>query len=187
MLIPGMMRNTELCQNAYTWFEGHFEDVGDYEPTVDQIHLDLCEKVDIYETYKKEMIIRHGDPDGGFLEISSWLQIWNESFPFVKIRQYKQVSGKCWTCYYINNGRDQARTKTELKAFKELHQMHKMGSYMLERRQYKNRREYATQPENSHRICSIIIDGMDQNHSLLPRFGTDVSTTDEFIVTLLAF
>jgi hypothetical protein len=43
--------------------------------------------------------------------------------------------------------------------------------------QYQKRREYALRPENKDRVCSIIIDGMDQQHSLIPQLGPNVSST----------
>lgn len=163
------MRNTEKSINAINWFEKHFLDYGDSSPTENQIHLDLCDKIDIWAIYRNEMKTFYG-PDSHY-DYTTWLQIWKTAFSYVKIRVYKQVNGKCWTCYYINEGRAKSTSKKELAAYRELHQLHKMGNFMLERRKYKNRRDHALQHENCNTVCSIIIDGMDQNHSLLPNFG----------------
>jgi hypothetical protein len=175
-VLPGVLRNSESYINAALWFESHFYNYGDSEPTVSEVHLELCDKIDIYNTYKNEILVTHGNPDG-VLSLAKWLEVWATCFSFVKIRVYKQVNGKCWTCYYINDGRQKATSRAALETFKKLHLMHKAGLYCLERIAYKRRRDYALLPENSDRVCSIIIDGMDQNHSLIPQLGPDVSVT----------
>ena len=43
-----------------------------------------------------------------------------------------------------------------------------------ERGRYRARRDYAM--ENSDRVASIVIDGMDQNHCIIPNLGTTHST-----------
>ena len=119
--------------------------------------------------------------------------MWKKSFSHVKIREYKQVTGKCWDCYHINEGRKKAETTAEMEAFKYIHLLHRGGLYMTERKKYVNnytdlaflrsiitqftifryreRVAFATRPENQKKVLSMIIDGMDQSHSNIPNLG----------------
>ena len=40
-------------------------------------------------------------------------EMWNKLFNIVKIRQVKRVSGKCWTCAYINELRQLKKGKVK--------------------------------------------------------------------------
>jgi hypothetical protein len=51
-------------------------------------------------------------------------------FPWVKIREYKQVSGKCWTYHWINDVRKKSDDAVVTQAAKRLHQLHRGGLYI---------------------------------------------------------
>ena len=94
------------------WFEDFFKSCGDIQPTVEGIHLDLTTKESIYKIYEKDMWMQYYPnhcmdinsssykkfDDLEIVSFSVWKNIWTYSFPFCKIRKYKQVTGKCWTC-----------------------------------------------------------------------------------------
>ena len=88
--------------------------------------------------------ISNKDPLTGDIEVKNpyvdfkiFIDIWNNVFPYVRIRVYKSVSGKCWTCHYINELRRTTRDSKILKAAKDLHQLHRGGMFHLERKRLK--------------------------------------------------
>jgi hypothetical protein len=125
--------------------------------------------------------------------------LWVNIFPYVRIRVYKSVTGKCWTCHEINRIRRESRDSKVLLAAKRLHQLHRGGMFQLERKRlktiicfiqnicfnlihtnyiiisYKKRVHKASLPENLHSIMSIILDGMDTQHCNIPLMGQDVA------------
>jgi hypothetical protein len=87
------------------------------------------------------------------VSFESWKSIWLYSFPHCKIRRYKNVTGKCWTCYAINSRRAKAGSGHLGVAYKKLFAMHRGGLFMLERREYKRRALKAQSPENRDKVC----------------------------------
>lgn len=63
------------------------------------IHLEKQHKKNIWEEYVGDCEY-HEDPH---LSYNSFLKIWRECFPHVKIRSYKQVSGTAHHRYNIYN------------------------------------------------------------------------------------
>lgn len=157
MLKMGTMRRTQ-CE-TFLWFKDHFNLVGDFQPNSEQVHLDLIEKTEIYDMYVNEI----GSENA--LCYSSWRKFWSEIFPEVTIRQWKNVTGKCKHCGYINAGRRTAKSSEEIAAFRKLHILHKSGLFMMERLSYHKRRAEA---EADDTIFSGIIDVMDNNHCQCP-------------------
>lgn len=144
MTQAAMTRNNLLHQRTIEWLAEHFFEHSDSEPNRLEVHVDLCDKADIYKIYKNEMKTYYSYEkdkiiaDNHYLEYSKFIDIWNNVFPWVKIRVYKAVSGKCWVCYWINDIRKQAEDSAVLRAAKRLHQLHRGGLYMLERKRYIN-------------------------------------------------
>jgi hypothetical protein len=67
--------------------------IGDAMPNTDgHIHLEKQLKKGIWEEYRDDFV-HHDRP---YLSYNSFCQIWRDSFPHVRIRAYKQVSGKLW-------------------------------------------------------------------------------------------
>lgn len=173
-----MTRHESKYVECVIWLDKHFSYYGDVSPTTGQIHLDYCEAKEIYEQYSYDMKITypHQVFNSVAVDYTTFLKNWNSIFPHVSIRAYKQVSGKCKICFFITEGRKGSKTRTQLKAFQEAHQLHKMGMFMLERISYKKRRDEAM--ENNKEIASIIIDGMDQNHCRIPNLANQLSFPD---------
>lgn len=139
MTQAAMTRNNILHQRTIDWLGDHFFEHSDSEPNRLEVHVDLCDKADIYKIYKNEMkafysFDNNNKHDELYLNYSTFINIWNNVFPWVKIRVYKAVSGKCWVCYWINDIRKQSEDSAVLRAAKRLHQLHRGGLYMLERK-----------------------------------------------------
>lgn len=94
-------------------------------------------------------------------------ELWSHLFDKVKIRKVKRVSGKCWTCAYINECRNQQKGREVAKACKHLMVMHRGGLFMLERIEYRRRVAEAV-IHNPDTVMSSIIDGASQSHCMLP-------------------
>ena len=145
--------------------------VGDPQPNIQQVHIDNVKKVELYETYVNEI------GKATALTYSSWRQFWTDIFPEVHIRQWKNVSGKCTHCGYINSGRRKASSPAEIAAFRKLHILHKAGNFMLERLSYHTRRREA---ECDDTIFSGILDIMDNSHCQCP-YEANHNTFDKAI------
>ncbi len=165
----------------------------DQLPNGEGCHIDLTTKASLYARYERDMWMQYYpnhcmDPlssryrtfdDLEVVSFQVWKSIWRFSFPHCKVRKFKQVTGKCWTCYAINAGRSKANTRSKLIMYKKLFTMHRGGLFMLERRQYKKRAEFARRPENRDKVLSFIVDGMDQSHSRIPRTGSSLDYPHE--------
>ena len=53
--------------------------------------------------------------------------LWSLIYPNVKVRKIKRVSGKCWTCAYINEVRQKQKGKDVADACKHLMIIHREG------------------------------------------------------------
>ena len=53
MLKMGIVGRTQL--ETFLWFRDHFDLIGDPQPNLQQVHLDKCEKSEIYEIYCNEI------------------------------------------------------------------------------------------------------------------------------------
>ena len=163
MLQMGAIQRHEF--DTFFWFRDHFELIGDPMPnTAGEVHIDKVEKQEIYCLYVNE--VRHN-----CLTFPAWCKFWKRCFSNVKIRKWKNVSGKCDDCAAINNGRLSAQSLDEAKAFRKLHLLHKSGLFMQERYSYHRRRSEAR--ANPESILSVIIDTMDNNHCSIPYLGVN--------------
>jgi hypothetical protein len=207
-------RRNERHQRAMLWFQTFFETCGDQIPnSPGHIHLDLTTKESIYKLYEHDMWMEYypshcmdqysssyrNFDDLELVTFEVWKNMWRFHFPDCKIRRYKQVTGKCWTCYAINSGRTKAGVGQLGVLYKKLFAMHRGGLFMLERKEYKRRVHKAISPENRgkvsifktvivdkvltlcvlNKVLSFIIDGMDQNHCRIPQTGPDLAYPGE--------
>ncbi|KAJ1436461.1 hypothetical protein B484DRAFT_428616 [Ochromonadaceae sp. CCMP2298] len=158
-------------QRTAVWLEEFFFLHADCAPNSMENHLEVCDKKDIWVMYKNEMQVYYTFADRGekvYYDYDAFLKLWSNVFPWVKVRVYKSVSGKCWTCYHINEVRKTSKDRNVLLAAKRLHQQHRGGLYMLERLSYKKRVRKTLRPDKCNTTLSVIIDGMDQSHCKVP-------------------
>jgi hypothetical protein len=102
------------------------------------------------------------------LGYTSFLEIWSKCFPHVKIREYKAVSGKCDVCAALTYSRRQKLDHATRKYVLDLFTLHR-SMYMGERLEYYKRRNDALIMPSSY--MSLIADGMQQTHCILPWQG----------------
>lgn len=147
------------------WMDAHFKLIGDHVPNSSsgEIHLEKQEKKSIFNEYKAIF-----DASGhSSVMYGRFTQLWSECFPHVKIRSYKQVSGKCYTCVLLSYLRSKFKDPRRRSLVNELHAHHK-AMYSKERMSYYKR---STLAENSPELFwSDIIDGMSSSKTVCPSF-----------------
>ena len=147
------------------WMDAHFKLVGDHVPNSGkgEIHLEKQEIKGIFNEYKEECSA-YGRTH---VLYGKFTQLWRECFPQVKIRAYKQVSGKCYTCLLLSYLRSKFKDPKRRTLVNELHAHHK-AMYSKERMGYYKRAEMAnTAPDL---FWSDIIDGMCSSKTVCPSF-----------------
>lgn len=85
---------------AFAWMHSFFEAVGDKMPK-GEIHLEPMFIRGIWEEYVDDF-------KGGLIptvSIQDFGKMWIDLFPHVKIREFKAVTGKCWTCAMLSDSR----------------------------------------------------------------------------------
>jgi hypothetical protein len=163
-----LCRSANVHVDATVWMEEYF-DKFDFDPTSKQIHVDACFKRSIYQEYLKSRGHNRGC-ETPFISEGQFKSIWGIMFDHVRIRQIKRVSGKCWTCAYINETMKRSKSSTIMEACKSLMIMHRGGLFMLERSEYRRRVREAIEL-NPGKVMSSIIDGASQNHCTIPHAG----------------
>jgi hypothetical protein len=163
-----LLRSCNSHIDAMLWMKDYF-DRFEHQPNSKQIHLDTSFKRAIWEEYCKAPHEFLGT-DQSVLSEGSFKFLWDQMYDNVKIRREKRVTGKCWTCAYINELRLKKKGREVALACKQLMIMHRGGFFMLERIEYRARvREAVINSPTT--TMSTIIDGASQNHCTLPHAG----------------
>ena len=90
--------DTMMAFYTAVWMEHFFKLTGDIVPNSGgEIHLEKQHKKSIWTEYKEEFEFRNRR----HMSYQNFLNLWKNSFPHVKIRAYKQVTGKCYTCLIL--------------------------------------------------------------------------------------
>ena len=124
-----LVRSSNVHVDAMLWMESYFFQF-ESQPNSKQIHIDYSYKRTIYEEYRNA-----ANPSAPFNKLSEgqFKELWSSLYDFVRIRKSKRVSGKCWTCAYINELRQKQKGEEVMRACKHLMIMHRGGLFMLER------------------------------------------------------
>ena len=164
--------NSPESFTCYAWMHAHFEMIGDNIPNSDcEIHLEPISIKEVWQEYADEMKGYNEEP----LEVKAFGSMWVNCFPFVKIREYKAVTGKCDTCAALSHCRRTFKDNKSRTAVKKFHALHRM-TYMGERRTYAQRVQQSFDlPEY---FMSVISDGMAQNHCMLPWWANNMQFGD---------
>jgi len=128
----------------------YFELVGDAIPNSDgELHLEPVQKDEIWKEYICDM----KNAGEEFLSLNSFRCIWKACFPYVKVREYKAVTGayfkiynqfihmlkrsagKCMTCACLSHARREFRDRESRSTITYMHAQHRTA-YMGERREY---------------------------------------------------
>jgi hypothetical protein len=113
--------------------------------------------------------------------------MWRVLFPKCLKRTFVSVIGKCEICAQIDQLRKKATEDSDIKIQEkcfDAHLLHRGGMFMVERSHYKARVEHCLKKPD--RRLSIIIDSMDQGHSVCPYRGSQKGMTHPLIQGLTA-
>jgi len=92
--------NTSESILCYCWMETFFKMIGDEIPNSSgEIHLEPMFYKDVYSEYATDL----AETGLAVIGIKTFVGIWKSSFPHVKIRIFKQVTGKLTTMIVIVN------------------------------------------------------------------------------------
>ncbi len=144
--------------------------LGDYAPNRDnKIELPgIYTKDSIYTIYHKHVTKAFAGDEHEPLSLSAFKRIWKNIFPNVTITKFCQVTGKCITCHSLYERQEIFRSERDLDSIKFFANIHKIMIEM-EKETYVKKRQVAQ--ENPELYMSLIIDGMSQDHCILPYFG----------------
>jgi len=173
--------NGEANKFLDAWLSRYFSLVGDSQPNLDEIHLEAQDMKDIWEEYVTDAeeiykqvylllkvtvhLIFFDSLQDSHLSYANFIKLWTKCWSYVRIRQYKNVTGKCSSCAILTSLR---RKYTEPKLrhkISRLAGLHRC-SYMGERRVYYSKIVKAC--DEPYDYLSLISDGMAQNHTQLP-------------------
>jgi len=161
-LIP----NTAAAKLCAGWFDYFFNLVGDKAPNCNEIHIEPCTKQSIYSEYHDTISCLYPENAKEYLlGYSQFAQVWNDCFPYCKIRQYKAVTGKCNCCGVLSDLRRKYKKTSVRQEVTDLHALHRI-TYMAERRTYYRKQFLSIMEPNKY--MSVIFDGMAQGHTELP-------------------
>jgi hypothetical protein len=113
MVLP----NTEAARECHVWMKEYFNIAGDHMPNSKEIHLDNEPISNIYNRYIKQTIYHLG--------YTHWRNMWKELFSHVKMREYKQVTGKCQCCAILSRLRGFYSHPKLKELVSELHDLHR--------------------------------------------------------------
>lgn len=145
----------------------YVESFADVSPNSNDEFVTASTRKQVFDEYEEYCNRHNVEPIG----LMRFYKIWSVLFPTLKLRPWKNVVGKCDVCYEIDRRRKSGEcTRCEHEALKQLHHLHRGGLVMIEREKYKKRVKHAL--EYPKTVLSMIVDGMDQNHSRCPYLGT---------------
>jgi len=159
---------------AYHWMSHFFEMVGDYAPNRDnKVQLPgIYTKTSIHSIYAKHIESEFPGDEHSILSKSRFLNLWANVFPNVTVTKFCQVTGKCSACHWLYERQEVFRSEKELETIKEFASIHKIMIYK-ERGMYVHKRQLAQ--EHPELYMSLIVDGMSQDHCILPYCGNKVA------------
>ena len=157
-------RKTEAQVQVIQWLDSYVKAVGQFMPHVSEIHLPPGNWAMVYELCVTDLKAELGD-DAAVCTASYFASIRKAHFPTVKVPPQQRFT-KCKICTGLKAEKARTLIPSELKDIKQRHEKH-LQQLMKERRKYWRRRRKA---RHNAEYLSIIIDGMDQHKTLLPRF-----------------
>jgi hypothetical protein len=164
--------DSPASRDAFYWLTNFFNLVGDYAPNREhKLQLPgIYTQQSIHQIYQHHVntIYTGNEFDNYTLELTQFELLWNNIFPHVSITKYCQVSGKCFGCHSLYERQEIFSCEEDLNDIKKLSGIHKILIEM-QRATYIANRHKAEQFKNLY--MSLIIDGMSQDHCILPFYA----------------
>ena len=105
----------------------YFKNFGDSAPNSNLVHISVGTKEDLYRDYV------YDNENISIVTRQRFLELWRTLFPYVLLRSFVVIMGKCETCQLIDQKRRGTSNPDILDALKKLHLMHRSGYFMCER------------------------------------------------------
>lgn len=166
--------NRPADHQAYLWLAKFFALIGDHAPNRDnKVQIPgIYTKSSIYSMYRHNVTEIYRGDEHEVLSKSSFMSIWKNIFPNVTVTKFCLVSGKCTTCHSLYERMEVFRDEKELEIIKSFANIHKI-TVEAERGCYMKKRQMAQEHPNLY--MSLIIDGMSQDHCILPYCANKVT------------
>lgn len=158
---PRHKANTAVIQ----WLDYYVKMVGQFMPHVDEVHLPPGKWYHVYDLMVADIKQATGN-EHSVCTFSYFSRLQKENYSHVKVPAEQRFT-KCKICTGLKAARRRTLIRAELKDIKLRREKH-LQQVMTERRKYWSRRTKAKQ--YPHQYLSMILDGMDQHKTLLPRF-----------------
>ncbi|XP_071500356.1 uncharacterized protein [Diadema antillarum] len=154
---------SKAVASAVMWLDRFSRRFGDKLPAQERIHLPSClTRATMYNLMREELE-EHGE------EVCSkahFLRIWRKEMSHVSIPKVNRFS-KCDVCTQLKQSIERANEKEERQALHQQREEHLTQQKTERLKYYKHAQKARKYPE---KYISIIIDGMDQKSTSIPRF-----------------
>jgi hypothetical protein len=149
------------------WMRGHIDAQGQHMPNINQIHLPPGKWRGVHELMQAHLAL-HGSAVATY---SYFKRIVYEVFPTVRVPREQRFT-KCKLCLKFKSDRQKTMNREELKKIAVGRSEH-LQKVLAERTKYWDHRRKGK--DNGRGYLSIIIDGMDQKKTVLPRMALQTS------------
>lgn len=172
----GRQQMRAATMGALEWIDNRVKMLGDYMPHKSYIHLPPGSKKELYDNYVLDCQINYVNHSP--VSKATFWHLMKKHFPRVKIPKQKRFA-KCDTCDSYDTRIREAFSdsiRQELRREKSKH----LDFVVQERRKYyKHRRKAASDPSShpKREYMSLILDGMDQAKTQVPRVARETSST----------
>jgi hypothetical protein len=165
---------SEKYRQVFWWMSDFFQLIGDRAPNRDNlIQLPgIYTKKSIYTIYKDHVETTYTADEHTVLSFSGFKTLWLDIFPNVKITKFIQVTGKCSCCHWLYERQEHFRSENDLRAIRYFANVHRI-LISKERSVYMYKRQLAQKSPDLY--MSLIIDGMSQDHCILPYCANKVA------------
>jgi hypothetical protein len=164
----GLRKTTVRCQTMVQWLEDFINKVGDYMPHKNEIHITVGSLKKLYSMYKRYCSTHLIT---GVVSYETMRLKFQDVKDFVKIPKTKMFT-RCDTCDDLDTKIKDSQNPKQ----KKVHELNKSThlQWQFNEREVYYRHRYQAQKPNSDVAC-IIIDGMDQKKTNVPRYHTRLS------------
>lgn len=162
--------DTDAAREAYLWLFNFVDLIGDNAPNRnDKIQLPgIYTKESIHQIYQHHVNTLYSGNEHEPLELRAFETLWQNVFPNVSISAFCHVSGKCYSCHSLYERQEVFTCEADLVDIRKLATIHKILIEM-QRGAYMRNRQLAQ--ERPDLYMSLIIDGMSQDHCILPYYA----------------
>ncbi len=93
-----------------------------HQPNANEVHIDPIDIKEVWNLYKTDTVVASEEKVYGY---EAFTKIWRDVFPKVKIREYKNVTGKCEVCDACKNLMASSKSKALRIVVRQYKLMHR--------------------------------------------------------------